>query len=88
MPEAEAGTSFETSTAMAKSTRKSSDSGAAQPRAPQSIGGPPAAAPDRERIARRAYELYLQRGGAEGEAVEDWLAAERELLRSRDKSEA
>jgi hypothetical protein len=34
---------------------------------------------DRERIAARAYELYLARGGADGQAEDDWLAAEREL---------
>jgi len=33
----------------------------------------------RERIATRAYELYLQRGGAHGRATEDWLEAEREI---------
>jgi len=32
-----------------------------------------------EQIARRAYELYLARGGGEGDALSDWLAAEREL---------
>jgi Protein of unknown function (DUF2934) len=31
-------------------------------------------------IARRAYALYLARGGQEGHDVEDWLQAERELL--------
>ena len=35
--------------------------------------------PAREDIERRAYELYLARGGAEGCAVEDWQQAEREL---------
>ena len=30
-------------------------------------------------IARRAYELFLTRGGAEGHDVEDWLEAERQL---------
>jgi len=30
-------------------------------------------------IARRAYELFLQRGGEHGHDWEDWLAAEREL---------
>ena len=30
-------------------------------------------------IARRAYDLYLARGGAHGHDVEDWLQAEREL---------
>lgn len=32
-----------------------------------------------ERIARRAYELYEQRGQGEGSALEDWLNAERQL---------
>jgi Protein of unknown function (DUF2934) len=35
--------------------------------------------PSREVIERRAYELYLARGGANGSALEDWLQAEREL---------
>ncbi len=35
--------------------------------------------PNREAIARRAFELFLSRGGAHGHDVEDWLAAEREL---------
>jgi len=30
-------------------------------------------------VARRAYELYEQRGGADGHDVDDWLLAEREL---------
>jgi hypothetical protein len=30
-------------------------------------------------IARRAYDLYLARGGESGHDVEDWLQAEREL---------
>ena len=36
-------------------------------------------APDPERVSARAYELYLARGGADGQAWDDWLAAEREL---------
>jgi hypothetical protein len=35
-------------------------------------------------IAQRAYQLYLQRGGAHGNDVEDWLVAESELLRERN----
>ncbi len=35
--------------------------------------------PSREAIERRAYELYLARGGSNGSALEDWLEAEREL---------
>jgi hypothetical protein len=32
-----------------------------------------------EEIARRAHELYVQRGGEHGKDVEDWVAAEKEL---------
>ena len=32
-----------------------------------------------EEIARRAHELYLQRGGEHGKDVEDWVRAEEEL---------
>jgi len=34
---------------------------------------------DHAHIARRAYELYEQRGRQEGRDLEDWLKAEREL---------
>ena len=30
-------------------------------------------------VARRAYELFIARGQAEGHDVEDWLEAERQL---------
>ena len=30
-------------------------------------------------IERRAYELYLERGGGDGHDVDDWVQAEREL---------
>lgn len=33
-----------------------------------------------DRIARRAYELYEQRGRQDGLAMEDWLQAERQLV--------
>jgi hypothetical protein len=36
-------------------------------------------APTQEDIARRAYEIYLERGGAPGRELEDWARAEREL---------
>jgi hypothetical protein len=35
--------------------------------------------PSYEETARRAYELYLQRGGGHGRDHEDWYQAEREL---------
>jgi hypothetical protein len=37
-------------------------------------------APTLEQIQVRAYEIYLQRQGAPGNQIEDWLQAERELL--------
>jgi Protein of unknown function (DUF2934) len=37
-----------------------------------------------ERIRRRAYELYVQRGGQPGSALDDWLQAEKEIRRPED----
>jgi len=34
-----------------------------------------------KRIARRAYELYLERSGINGHEVEDWLQVGREVLK-------
>ena len=39
-------------------------------------------APTLEEIELRAYEIYLKRGDADGVALEDWLAAEKELSAS------
>lgn len=33
----------------------------------------------RQRIAARAYDLFLRRGGGHGHAEEDWLEAERQI---------
>ena len=35
--------------------------------------------PSHEEIAEAAYHRYLSRGGGDGQAFEDWIAAEREL---------
>ena len=35
--------------------------------------------PTGEEIARRAHELYLERGREHGKDVEDWVRAEKEL---------
>jgi len=43
--------------------------------------------PTREEIERRAYEIYLERGGAEGYEMEDWLQAEQELQQRNRKVE-
>lgn len=36
--------------------------------------------PLEERIRRRAYELYVQRGNESGSELDDWLQAEEEVL--------
>ena len=47
--------------------------GADLPNAPVGDG------PSGDDIARRAYEIYLARGGTDGESLQDWLRAEAEL---------
>ncbi|HEY6466907.1 MAG TPA: DUF2934 domain-containing protein [Candidatus Acidoferrales bacterium] len=42
--------------------------------------------PARDQIEVRAYEIYLQRGGADGNDVQDWLQAESELLAEAEKN--
>jgi len=44
--------------------------------------------PIAEDIELRAYHIYLQRGGAHGRELEDWLQAERQVLEElkRDKA--
>jgi Protein of unknown function (DUF2934) len=39
----------------------------------------PEIGPTREQIERRAYEIYLARGGQHGHDLADWIMAEREL---------
>lgn len=39
-------------------------------------------------IQLRAHELYLERGRAEGHAVDNWLAAEAELLYGHSTSDS
>ena len=38
----------------------------------------------KERIRRRAHELYIQRGSQPGSELDDWLRAEAEILRAQD----
>jgi hypothetical protein len=42
--------------------------------------------PTREEIELRAHQIYIERGGAHGQDMEDWLQAERELLDERGKT--
>jgi hypothetical protein len=41
--------------------------------------------PTTEEISLRAYQIYLERGGAPGNALDDWTRAERELLEKSTK---
>jgi Protein of unknown function (DUF2934) len=63
---------------MAKTVRQKSD------RRKSTIAAPAATADERsgitaDAIARRAFEVYLARGGGHGRDIEDWLEAERQL---------
>ena len=51
----------------------------AQAASSREVSGSKGAKPDPEAVARRAFELFLARGGMHGHDVEDWLAAEHEL---------
>lgn len=52
---------------------------ASETASPEMAGQTTAANFDRERIALRAYELYLARGAVDGQAEDDWYTAERQL---------
>jgi hypothetical protein len=43
--------------------------------------------PGQDEIARRAYELFLQRGSVPGHETDDWLQAEAELSARGKESE-
>lgn len=61
---------------MTKPTEKPSKS------EPQTARG----APTREEIELRAYQIYIERGGAHGQDAEDWLQAECELVEKYSKT--
>jgi Protein of unknown function (DUF2934) len=50
------------------------------PSSTSTTGNATAALPSTDDIAKRAYELYLQRGSESGYELEDWLQAEAELV--------
>jgi hypothetical protein len=39
-----------------------------------------------QKIEMRAYEIFLERGGAPGNPLEDWVRAEREVMAKSRKS--
>lgn len=41
--------------------------------------------PPRDEVARRAYEIFQQRGSTPGSEVEDWLEAERQVRASHGR---
>jgi Protein of unknown function (DUF2934) len=42
--------------------------------------------PLEERVRRRAYELYVERGNESGSELDDWLQAEEEILRAHEEA--
>ena len=44
------------------------------------------ALPLEERIRRRAYELYVQKGSQSGSELDDWLQAEEEIRRAEEEA--
>ena len=60
-------------------TRESSSANVRKPQTAKSL-------PRHGEIALRAYHIYLERGGAPGNELEDWTRAERELLEKYGKT--
>jgi DUF2934 family protein len=86
-PSSQTGTGVVNALTMAKSKKRQGDDSSAEARASadtgrQSIHGDNADYGDR--VAQRAYELYLARGGTDGKDFDDWLTAERELNNGHD----
>ncbi len=78
-------------TTNAKTTAPKSASTRKAPGAPDSPmttmsdeeGDRAAGSPSHDDIARRAYEIYLERGGEHGRDEDDWRQAEEELRHGR-----
>jgi hypothetical protein len=47
------------------------------------VASAPRSVPSHEQLARRAYEIFLARGGTPGNPEQDWFQAERELRLGR-----
>jgi Protein of unknown function (DUF2934) len=74
---------------MAKSTRRTTKNVVTMPR-PASTTRVPSQSkhPTDTDIAKRAFELYCERGRQDGRDVEDWLQAERELQETASSTAA
>jgi DUF2934 family protein len=77
------GTAVDVEVSMAKSHRRQDDTASPQATERDELrsleSGSDADDNLSDRVAARAYELYQARGGGDGQAWDDWLAAEREL---------
>lgn len=71
-------------TAHAPATASANDSGALKDIAGMSLKDADNK-PSPAEIQRRAYELYMRRGGGHGRDLEDWYEAERQLRRQEGK---
>ena len=63
---------------MARTTKKSTKNVLTMPLPAATTQTPTPSSAD---VAKRAFELYCERGCQDGYDVQDWLQAERELLR-------
>ena len=43
--------------------------------------------PTHDQIAQRAYEIFVAHGATDGQDVEDWLRAERELQAAKGRAQ-
>ncbi len=64
---------------MPKSARRKTDNVLTMPSVESAIAAAIASGVTESDVARRAYELYCDRGREDGHDVDDWLNAEREL---------
>ena len=71
---------------MARPTKKTTKKNVLTMPLPAATAAP--ARPTSADVAKRAFELYCQRGCQDGYDVQDWLQAERELLTDSSSSAA
>jgi hypothetical protein len=73
---------------MPKSERRRTDNVLTMPSVESPTAMPIASGVTEDDIARRAFELYCDRGREDGHDVDDWLNAERELRDASSSSAA
>ena len=73
---------------MAKAAKQRTDNVLTMPSVESSTAVAIASSMTEGDIARRAFELYCDRGREDGHDVDDWLTAERELREASNSSAA